>query len=220
MIGLFSIWQGPPNAVCAERGIQKRNEVLTGFSRDGFHWHRPDRRPFLPENEEEGAWNWGNVQSAGGGLVVGDQLYFYVSGRGLTDKFWDGNVHTGLATLRRDGFASLDAGEEPGTLTTRPVRFSGKHLLVNVAAAEGELRCEVIGDEGRAIEPFTMENCTPLSSDDTQARVEWRGADDLSAVAGQTVRLRFKLRSGELYAFWVSQDAGAESGGYVNGKNH
>ncbi|MGB2820958.1 MAG: hypothetical protein WBF17_08255, partial [Phycisphaerae bacterium] len=79
MLGLFAIHQGPPNSQCARLKIQKRNEVLLGFSRDGFHFHRPDRRRFIGVTETDGAWNWGNVQSAGGGcLVVGDKLYFYV----------------------------------------------------------------------------------------------------------------------------------------------
>ena len=44
-----------------------------------------------------------------------------------------------LATMRRDGFASMDAASDGGQLTTRPVRFSGAHLFVNADAAEGEL---------------------------------------------------------------------------------
>lgn len=54
-----------------------------------------------------------------------------------------GTLTTSLAALRRDGFASMDSGEARGTLTTRPVRFSGKHLFVNVADPKGELRVEV-----------------------------------------------------------------------------
>jgi len=41
MIGQFSIWQGPENDICGELNIQKRNDILLGFSRDGFHWDRP-----------------------------------------------------------------------------------------------------------------------------------------------------------------------------------
>src|SRR6266516_3320836 len=54
-------------------------------------------------------WN-NNVQSAGGGfLVVGDELYFYVSGRsGVPGSNKAGTLAAGLATLRRDGFASMD----------------------------------------------------------------------------------------------------------------
>ena len=47
---------------------------------------------------------------------------------------------TGLVTLRRDEFASMDAGSEQGVLSTRPVRFSGSRLFVNVDCLEAS--CE------------------------------------------------------------------------------
>ncbi len=218
MLGLFSIWQGPPNSECAKLRIQKRNEVLVGFSRDGFHWHRPDRTRFLTVNPTKGAWNWGNVQSAGGCcLVVRDKLYFYVSGRMLSARFWDGNCHTGLAVMRRDGFASMDADEAAGVLTTRPVRFKGRYLFVNVDAPKGELRVEVLDRNGQVIEPFALNKCDPLQADTTLQQVHWQGVDDLSAVAGKPVCFRFRLTNGSLYSFWVSPDRTGASYGYVAG---
>lgn len=218
MLGLFCIWQGPPNNDCARLKIQKRNEVLVGFSRDGFHWHRPDRLRFLTVNETEGAWNWGNVQSVGGCcLVVGDKLYFYVSGRALSDRFWDSNCNTGLAILRRDGFASMDADSNGGELVTRVVTFKGKYLFVNLDAPEGELRAEVLDRDGKVISPFTLDNCNPLSANTTRHKVTWKTAEDLSAVAGKPVRFRFHVKSGQLYSFWVSPDTSGASYGYVAG---
>lgn len=216
MLGLFSVWQGPSNAVCRKLDIQKRNEVLLGFSRDGFHWHRPDRRAFIGVNPTDGAWNWGNVQSAGGGcLVVGDKLYFYVSGRALDDDVWDRHCSTGLATLRRDGFASMDAADKEGTLTTRPVRFKGKCLFVNVGADRGELQVEVLDQNDKPIEPFTRDNCVPLSGDKTLLPVRWNSFDELSSLRGKPVKFRFHLRNGSLYSFWVSADSSGASYGYV-----
>ncbi len=213
LVGLFTIWQGPDNESCAKLGIHKRNEVLVGFTRDGFHWDRANRDRFLPVSDDPKAWNAGNVQSVGGGcLVVGDKLYFYCSGR--TKEPSDIGT-TGLATLRRDGFASLDAGATEGQLTTRPLKFSGQHLFVNAAAPQGELRVEVLDAQGKVIAPFTKENCVPLAADQTQAEVKWRGVTDLSKLAGQPVRLRFHLRNGSLYAFWLSPAASGASHGYV-----
>jgi len=211
MLGLFDIWRGQPE----DRA--KPNELCVGYSRDGFHWTRPMREPFIPVSEQYGDWNWGNVQSAGGCcLVVGDELWFYVSGRsGDKGNKGSGNSCMGLATLRRDGFASLDAGPEEGTLTTRPLRFTGKRLFVNVSAPRGELAVEVLDAEGHAIAPFTRQTCVPLSLDSTRAEVRWQGAEDLAAIAGQPVRLRFHLRQGSLYSFWVSPDASGASYGYV-----
>ncbi len=216
MVGLFAIWQGPPNGVCAKLKIQKRNELLVGFSRDGFHYHRPDRTRFLTVNPTEGAWNWGNVQSAGGCcLIVKDKLYFYVSGRSTGGRFWDGNCSTGLATMRRDGFASMDAADERRTLTTRPLTFKGKYLFVNLDAPEGALTAEVLNREGEPIPPFTRDNCNPVTADSTLRQVTWKGAEDLSKIAGQPVRFRFSLQHGSLYAFWVSPSKSGASHGYV-----
>ncbi|MBC8871039.1 MAG: glycosyl hydrolase family 32 [Planctomycetes bacterium] len=211
LLGLFTIWRGQPS----DRA--KPNEVCLGFSRDGFHWDRPDRRAFIPVSETHGDWNWGNVQSAGGGcLVVGEKLYFYVSGRaGVPGSRSSGVCSTGLATVRRDGFASLDAAEAEGTLTTRPVRFQGKYLFVNADVDEGELRVEVLDEDQRVIAPFSLENCVPLSKDSTIVQVRWTGAKDLSKLAGKTVRFRFYVKRGSLFSFWVSPDASGASYGYV-----
>jgi len=208
LVGLFTIWRGQPPA------SEKPNEVTVGFSRDGFHWWRPDRRPFLPNSGRAGEWNFANVQSAGGVcLVVGDRLYFYVSGRGGAPGVRaSGATSTGLATLRRDGFASMDGS---GELLTRPVRFSGKRLFVNADATAGELRAEVADADGRPIAPYTFANCVPVQTDNTLQAIEWRGAGDLSALAGKTVRIRFRLRHTSLYAFWVSPDGDGASLGYT-----
>src|SRR5262249_51981086 len=155
---------------------------------DGFHWHRPDRRAFYGVSEKAGEWNWGNVQSAGGCcLVVGDELYFYHSGRagspgeGITR---DGGGSTGLMILRRDGFASMDAGEEGGTLTTRTIQFTGKHLFVNAAAKSGELSVEVLNERGEPLKAYTKSDCVPVGEDKTKQLVTWKNAD-LSIVAGK-----------------------------------
>src|SRR5207244_1188149 len=127
-------------------------------------------------------WNWGNVQSAGGGcLVVGDKLYFYVSGRaGVKGTPQSGTCVTSLATLRRDGFASMNAGKSEGTLTTRPVQFRGRHLFVNADAPKGELRVEILDREGKTIAPFSRANCVPIGMDRTLQAVQWKGATNLA----------------------------------------
>jgi len=122
---------------------------------------------------------------------------------------------TGLAILRRDGFASMDAGSREGTLTTRPLRFAGRHLFVNIDCPEGELRVEVLDQDGQSIPPLTRDRAVPLSTDQTMAEVRWNGPGDLALLAGRIVRFRFHLRQGRLYAFWVSPDESGASHGYV-----
>ena len=221
MLGLFTIWRGEPLF------REKINEIEVGFSRDGFHWDRPDRSTFLGVSQTAGAWNWANVQSAGGCcLVVGDRLYFYVSGRqGRPRTAEPGVCTTGLAMLRRDGFASMDwlpggnaivrgrtKEASIGVLTTRPLRFTGTHLFVN-ADLQGELRVEVLDRAGAVLEKWTSDSCVPVTGNGTRLAVRWHGAD-LAAVAGRDVRLRFTVTHGRLYAFWVSSRPSGESRGY------
>ena len=142
------------------RGVSrpKINDLQLAYSRDGFHWHRPHRQAFIAASRQWGDWNYGYIHAAGGiCLVVGDELWFYYgafSGQGSVLKpgetgsaYEQANAmyaggHTGLATLRRDGFASMQADSPCGVLATRLVTFSGSHLFVNLDAPEGELRVE------------------------------------------------------------------------------
>ena len=211
MLGLFSMLRGNPS------GRPKIKDIVAGFSRDGFHWSRPLRRPIIGVSDTPGAWNYGNMQSVGGCcLVVGDKIYIYVSGRaGVPGTRKSGVCSTGLAVMRRDGFASMDAGAAGGVLTTRRVRFLGKHAFVNADAAAGELRAEIVDQNGRVVAPFSKDNCLPIRTDKTIKPLRWKGAADLSALAGRPVRLRFHLRNARLYSFWISSKRSGASHGYV-----
>ena len=211
ILGLFDIWVGQTT------NRPKPNYLTVGFTRDGFHWNRPTHEPFISLSERKGDWNWGNVQSAGGCcLVVDDKLYFYVSGRAGVDRSAGSGVcTTGLATLRRDGFASMDASKEEGTLTTRPVTFRGKYLFINADADQGDLRVEVLHKDGKVVKPFTRGKCTPASTDKTLQAVKWGRKADLSGLAGQPVKFRFHLKNARLYSFWVSPEPSGASHGYV-----
>jgi len=221
LIGLFTIWHGEHIA------REKPNDISVGYSRDGFHWSRPSREAFIGVSETPGDWNWANVQSAGGCcLTIGDRLYFYVSGReGEPGTNRPGVCSTGLATLRRDGFASLSDDVKtpqpararqspPASVTTRPLLFSGSDLFVN-AAVTGSLRVEVLDREGRVIEPFSAANAVPVTGDATRTAVGWRSGALLKTLSGEIVRFRFSLNRARLYAFWVSGSPSGASGGYV-----
>ena len=225
MLGFYQVLAGPANDVCMKGGFPKTTELALAYSRDGFHWHRPDRTAFISASRQEGTWNRGYVQSVGGVCaVVGDRLWFYHIGfqgdSSMKESNWLKNGmyskgSTGLASLRRDGFVSMAANAQGGSLTTRPVTFEGEHLFVNVDCPAGELRVEMLDVNGQPIEPFTLQNCIPVAVDSTLHRVQWRGDPGLSSHRGKPVRFRFYLKSGDFYSFWVSPDLSGASHGYV-----
>jgi hypothetical protein len=211
LLGLFTMFRGDGAA------REKPNDVCVGFSRDGFHFSR-SHQPFVGVSERQGAWNWGNVQSAGGGcLVVADRLHFYVSGRsGRPGTQEPGTCSTRLATLRRGGIASMHAAAgSVRTLTTRAVTFNGRHLFVNYRGTTGSLRVEVLDTGGRVITPFTAASCVPVRGNQVTHRVRWQARASLQELAGLRVRFRVQIDEGDLYAFWVGHTTSGASSGYV-----
>lgn len=212
MLGLFSVWQGPENDVCNRDGVIKRNQIMLGYSRDGYSWLREDMNPFLAVDENPTAWNNANLQSAvGSPIIVGDKLYFYLSGRKLVDG--SEIVTTGLATLRRDGFASMSGS---GELQTEPMRFKGKYFFVN-ADVRGNLLVEIQDRNGNAIEGFSRTDCMAVTGDGTRLAVTWKNGKTLEGLENTTVRVKFYLADGDIYAFWISDAETGESRGYTAG---
>ena len=221
MLGFYSQWQGPENHIARGLMIPKRNEIMLGYSRDGFHFARPSHSPFMPVNETDGAWNYGNMQSVNGvPLIVGDSLYIYSSGRSKNGVWWDAGVSTGLATLRRDGFVSMRAGNKEGFLTTEKLSFDGKYFFVNadVKAKGAQLKVELLDADGNPIPGFTKRDCVVMrGADKTKQLITWKGKQDLGEFKGSTIRAKFYLTRGDLYAFWISPWASGESRGYTGG---
>ncbi len=231
MLGFFQIHLGPSNDDCVKQGSPKITELKFAYSRDGFHWSRPDRNAAI-RAERSDVWDKGYIQPLGNLCTLHhDKLWFYYIGfqgsskqtrmaAGDNDLFWNGmydRASTGVAFLRRDGFASMTAGAHTGTLTTRTLTFNGRYLFVNLDAPHGLLKVEILDAAGVCILPFSIQNCVPLSGDSTLMQVRWNKNDDLSALRNQPIKLRFELTAGQLYSFWVSCEKSGCSGGYVAG---
>lgn len=213
MLGFFSVWQGPENDICASDRVIKRNQVMVGYSRDGYSWFREDMNPFHAVNATSpDVWNQGNVQSvAGAPLIVGDQLYFYLSGRRLmgTQEI----TTTGLAMLRRDGFASMKG---TGELRTPLLKFDGSHFFVN-ASVTGEMKVELLDSNDQVITGFSKADCKPFKGNSVKQKIEWTGNASLASLKEKQIKLKFYIENGEIFAFWISPSVNGESGGYTAG---
>ncbi len=127
------------------------------------------------------------------------------------------NASTGLAILRRDGFASMEAEKEEAFLLTRQLKFTGNYLFVNVDAPRGRLYVELCDEDGKALPGFTRNDCLPITIDATKHQVKWKTGDSVQPLSGKPVRLKFYLTNAKLYAFWVSQNRDGASGGATAG---
>ncbi len=181
---------------------------------DGFHlvqlrssrnlqtWqHVGDRQTFIgPSPVKGGAFDLTQLLPPSAPIVRDDELWFYYTGikyRAEPAQPESGGIGAiCLAVLRRDGFVSLDAGEEPGTLLTKPFVLAGTTLHVNVDARAGELGVTVLGEDGQ-----TVAVAEPVTGNQPRAEFRWKSGD-LDSVKGKTVSLRLSLHNAHLYSFW------------------
>ena len=229
LLGAFTIFCGPENDVCDRTGIPKHTELHLAYSRDGFHWYRPkERTAFLrPAYGDPDSWERGYLHSNNALCVInGDELWFYYTAfRGDESKVnrpphEDGmydNASTGLAILRRDGFASMNASRYRAVLTTRPLSAGGEYLFVNGDFHKGSLRAAVLDESGKPIPGYTEADCVPMETDSTCCRLTWNGHATLDGRNGRSFRLRFEGTNGSLYAFWLSDHEDGRSHGYLAG---
>lgn len=213
MLGVFSSWAGPENGVCASDRVIKRNQLLLGYSRDGWSWFRGDFTPFCAVDDNTDAWNNGNIQSAvGSPLIVGDKLYFYMSGRRLNEAKKE-VISTGLATLRRDGFASMSGS---GEVVTEILKYSGNYLFIN-AAVRGSMTVELLDENGDVIPGFSAGECNVVKTDGCKIMVSWKEHSDIRSLNGRNLKIKFQLEDADLYSFWISQTEDGKSSGYTAG---
>ncbi|MFN0169636.1 MAG: hypothetical protein ACKV22_24705 [Bryobacteraceae bacterium] len=161
-------------------------------SRDGITWQRQegDRSPVLPLGPPE-SWDRGMVFPASHPLVEADRVKLYYGG--FTDEHTGNGVGAiGLATIRKDGFASLNGS---GEVTTKPLAGLSGTLRVN---SSGTLRVEVLDTAGRVVPGFGREDCVSLRGDGVDVPVRWKRGSALPAGAS---RVRFVLEPAALYSF-------------------
>ena len=187
-----------------------RTWIRLAASRDGRHWtYMGNRRPFIDNGPEDGwkpySMRLGNQHTVGGPLLKDDRLWFYGHGSMADGPKGDWRIKAGVLTLRRDGFASLNADEEAGVVITRPLVFEGEgKLFVNAdVAVNGCVRASVVAEDGSGIEGFGEDDCRAVCEDSTCSRVGWSGNETLAGLKDRYVRLAFHLTNAKLYSFWI-----------------
>lgn len=182
-------------------------------SRDGEKWQRPDTgRPFIDVGEIGSFDRFTNLLSCAPPIRVKDKLYIYYRGlanrHGIDGKQVSADTglrggELGLATLRVDGFASIDAAHDGGRVTTKPMLLSGSELRLNAKADFGAVTVEILDQAGQPFDGFARSQCQPLHADRIDHSVRWTGKPSLAELKGKPIRLRFHLENARLYSFRV-----------------
>ena len=175
-------------------------------TRDLRRWDRLGERMPLLAPGAPGEWDCGSIYTVNKPSVVGDEIWLYYSGRDQGHKAETDAVGSiGLATWRLDGFVSINANAHTGTLTTKPLTFSGDRLLVNAEVNGGEIVAELLDEEHRPIKGFQASDCAAFKGDSVRHEMTWTGDGDLTALSGRPVKLRFHMSHARLYSFGFRQ---------------
>lgn len=200
-------------------------------SRDLENWERVGNREIFLPLGEAGTWEAGTISFMPSPIIVGDEIRFYYEGWNRTHstpliqsnqpdqaaheaavaeirertrekgKKYSGAA-IGLATLRLDGWVSVDAGLAEGTLMTKCVIFDpGSKLVINAEAPKGAVAVEILYPTGKPVAGFTKADCDVFTGDAVRHTVTWNGQADLFELADKPVSLRFYLRDCKLYSF-------------------
>ena len=191
-------------AVKSERYGTALTEALIMSSRDGVLFKRWNEAFLRPGVERPGAWNYGQqyiawqlVETQSDIEGAPNELSLYAS-----ESYWtDPGSALRRYTLRMDGFVSVSAPMSGGELLTRPLTFTGGKLVLNFSSsAAGDIRVEIQDASGEPLPGYALQDCPPIFGDAIERPVSWKNGDDLSALQGKAIRLRFVLRDADLYS--------------------
>jgi hypothetical protein len=195
--------------------LARNAQTELAVSRDGVNWRIFDAEgdpPYLPKKVQVGGDRVGPGWMTDGLIRRGDTIWQYANPGG-------GRRRKTVRFLQRlDGFVSLDAGGQTGTVITRPLIFEGNELTLNVAA-KGMVKVAILpgmeitgfnigltNPPKKPVRGFGIDDCDPIRTDSVRQVVTWKGDPDVGNLAGKVVRLRFEMQNAKLYAFQFTDD--------------
>ncbi len=182
-------------------------------SRDMRTWHDVDYPRRALSIGRFGEWDSGMVYGGNTMLVVDDQIRLYYLGANMghctkvlpTTKSYHA-LGVGLATLRLDGFASLQPESAMGEVTTRLLSVKGNRLQINGRCREGGwIKVELLDSAGKPLPGFALDDCNAFEGDSIRHAMTWQANANVSCPS-KPIRLRIVLSSAELFAFQFVSD--------------
>ncbi len=202
--GAEHIYLGFPNRYVQERKLvpshpyEGVNDALFMASRDAVHWTRWLDAWVWPGLDPLNWTDRNNYPAWGIAETSPTEWSMYIS-----EHFRHAPLPTRIRRLaiRPWGFVSVHADHCGGEMLTKPFTFAGSTLHLNAAtSAAGFIAAEVQDHLGQPLPGFSLADMTPWYGDELDAAMTWKGGSDLSARAGQPIRLRFVMKDADLFA--------------------
>jgi hypothetical protein len=195
------------------------SEAVFMSSRDGIHWDRRFLEAFVRPGRDPLDWVHRDHMVATGMLATApDEISIFVS-RHYTFP----SAFLERMTLRTDGFVSVHAGYQGGSVTTKPLVIDGNELVLNYAtSAVGSVQWELLDANGNPVPGFGFAQTTPLSGDEIEHKIRLKNdkrkpcrPDDGACLStgrqengldARPLRLHFLLKDADLYSLQIRQE--------------
>jgi hypothetical protein len=210
-------------------------ETQLSVSRDAVNWKRYPRPAYTGIGMHAGR-DIKQAYLAHGMIRRGDEIWQYYFGETRYHSSWEKSGYRREVyrlVQRLDGFVSIDSPyEKEGYIYTRPFRFMGNRLVLNVDTdAAGYIQVGFLDEYGEAVPGYGLDDCIYVNGDFTRTAVEWlqnidelegieihneedyikyammvRTSNDVSSLEGRTLQLVFRMRGSKLYAMEFIKD--------------
>lgn len=173
-------------------------EAVFMTSRGGNRYQRTFMEAFIRPGQDLGNWASRAGLTALGVVATGSgEMSIYKQAH-----YAQPTAYLARHVMRRDGFASLNAGYRGGEAQTRTFIFQGNRLELNLSTgAAGGVRVGIEDSNGRELPGYGVRDCDALVGDDVSRVVKWAGGNDVGSFAGKPIRLRFVLKDADVFAF-------------------
>lgn len=171
-------------------GAPAVSDAVFMSSRDGVNWNRTFMEAWLRPGLDRKNWvNRNNMTALG--IIDKSETEFsmYISENYRTDT-------NGIRRLsiRKFGFASVNAGYEVGSFTTKPFIFKGHFLNINYStSAAGHVKVSLLDESG-----FKLMESNIMYGDEIFEKVKFDKT--LKDYEGCPIRLSFELKDADIYA--------------------
>lgn len=169
-------------------------DCLFMTSRDGYTFKRYDEAFFKNGAETGFNWVYGDCYPARG--IIETQSIFEFADKEMSmlcPECTKSHEVLRRYTIRKDGFVSINAGENEEILTTKPFVFEGNTLYANMSTSgAGYMFFELCDKDGNKTES------TEMFGDSTNKKIGFES--DLSDFCGKEVVLKVTMQDADLYS--------------------
>lgn len=210
---LMSVYEFPPKQLPTpydnkpDYRTRHQRDIMNFYiatSRDGDNWDLSwvyAGMPMIPRGGES-SFDKDIIMPASQVVTWNDRHWIYYGGSNERHFCAQRRNVIGLATLPLDRLVGLEASSVAGQVVTKAFKLEGEVLEVNVDAGNGQIGVEVLDKSGQPIPGFgPVELRHYRNADELRLRPRWATHEDLRALKGQTIRLRFHLLRARLFSF-------------------